>query len=263
MKKFLKTMFALILSMTTVFALTCHPVMAHDMWLDVRDYTPAKGEDISLTIAYDHYFPTRGFMNPDDLEEIYIRNKNGEKINFKAFSDVEIKADTPLKEAGTYVISAKRKGGFFTKTTEGYKRGQTKKGLSNVIRCGYYAKYSKAIINVGEAAGSAFSKALNHELEIIPLADPGTLKQGDFLPIRVLLKGAPLPSCQINATYMGFSSEKNTFAYATKTDNDGRAKIKMLVSGLWLIKTSHMEDYPDPEECDDQKFSATMTFEIK
>ena len=239
------------------------PACAHDMWLEVRDYTPQTGEDITLTLAYDHYFPTRGFMDKENLEEIYILDQEGNKITIESYTDVEFKGDKPLRKEGTYVIAAKKKGGFFTKTTEGYKRGQSKKGLKNVIKCTYSAKYSKAIVNVGKAGGKTFSKVLGHDLEIVPLADPGALVQGDYLPIKVLLKGQPLTSNHVFATYMGFSTEKNTFAYATKTNKEGIAKIKMLQSGVWLLTTSYTEHYPDPAECDQYKFSSTLTFEIR
>ncbi|MBC8433035.1 MAG: DUF4198 domain-containing protein [Desulfobacterales bacterium] len=242
---------------------TCQPACAHNLWLEVRDYTPQVGENISLRLAYDHYFPTREFMDKENLEEIYVLDPEGNKITIKAHSDVEFKGDKPLKEEGTYVIVAEKKGGFFTKTTEGYQRGRTKKGLKNVIQCTYSAKHSKAIVNVGKAGGKTFSKILGHDLEIVPLADPGALAQGDYLPIKVMFKGQPLSSNHVFATHMGFSTEKNTFAYATKTDKKGVANIKMLQSGVWLITTSHTEHYPDPAECDQYKFSSTLTFEIR
>jgi uncharacterized GH25 family protein len=221
------------------------------------------GDEITMTLGYDHHLPARGFMDKKDLEEIYILDQEGKKLGIKGYSDVEFKGEKPLKKKGTYIIVAEKKGGFFTKTTEGYKRGHTKEGLKNVISCTYSAKYSKAVVNVGEAGGSTFSKVLGQDLEIVPLKDPGTLAQGDYLPIKIMFKGKPLSSSQVFATYVGFSTEKNTFAYVTKTDKMGKAKIKMLQSGVWLVTTSHTEHYPDPKKCDKYKFSSTLTFEIK
>jgi len=37
----------------------------------------------------------------------------------------------------------------------------------------------------------------------------------------------------------------------------------MLKSGVWLIKAGHTVPYPDPEECDQYSYSATLTFEVK
>jgi len=263
MKIFAKQLGMLGLCLTLVLGVACYQAIAHDMWLEVRDYTPQVGEEITLTLGYGHYLPAREFMDQKDLEEIYMLDQEGKRIGIKPYSDVEFRGDKPLKQEGTCLVVAKKKGGFFTKTTEGYKRGHTKKGLKNVISCTFSAKYSKAIVNVGKAGGKNFSKALGHDLEIIPLADPGDLTEGDYLPVKVTFKGKPLSSNHVFATYVGFSTEKNTFAYATKTDKKGIAKIKMLKSGVWLITTSHIEDYPDPQECDQYKFASSLTFEVK
>jgi len=263
MRIFAKQLSVLVFFLTLILGVSCNQAGAHDMWLEVRDYTPQVGEEISLTLGYGHYLPAREFMDKENLEEIYVLDQEGNKTDIKDYSDVEFKVEKPLKNKGTCLIVVKKKGGFFTKTTEGYKRGQTKKGLKNVIKCTYSAKYSKAIVNVGKVSGKTFSKVLGHDLEIVPLADPGALAQDDYLPIKVMFKGQPLSSNHVFATYMGFSTEKNTFAYATKTDKKGIAKIRMLQSGVWLITTSHTEHYPDPGECDQYKFSSTLTFEIR
>lgn len=263
MRFFAKQLSVLVLCLTLILGVTCYQASAHDMWLEVRDYTSAVGDEISLTLGYGHYLPAREFMDRKNLEEIYILDEKGNKIGMKAYSDVEFKGERPLKKKGTYLIVAEKKGGFFTKTTEGYKRGYTKKGLKNVIQCTYSAKYSKAVVNVGKAGGKAFSEVLGHDLEIVPLADPGTLARGDYLPIKVMFNGKPLSSSHVFATYVGFSTEKNTFAYATKTDKKGIAKIRMLKAGVWLITTCHIEAYPDLKECDQYKFASSLTFEIK
>lgn len=249
--------------LAVLFVATMVPqAAAHDLWLELRDYTPAPGEHVSLTLAYGHHFPARGFMDLNRLEKIYALDQAGHEIGVNSSSNLEFRSKEPFKTKGTYLVVAENKAGFSTKTTEGY-RGHSKKGLQNVIQCSYSAKYSKAIVNVGDAGGGTYSKVLGHDLEIVPLVDLGTLKEGDYLMLKVLYGGKPLASSQVLGTYMGFSTEKNTFAYATKTDKVGLAKMKMLSSGVWLVTTSHVEDYPDPSECDQYKFSATLTFEIE
>lgn len=263
MRIFTKQLQMLGLCIALVLGTTCYHASAHDLWLQVRDYTPQVGEGITLTLGYGHYLPSREFMPNKDLEEIYMLDPDGKKIGIKPYSDVEYRGEKPLKQEGTYLVVAKKKGVFFTKTTEGYKRGHTKKGLKNVISCTYFAKYSKAIVNVGKTGGKTCSKVLGHDLEIISLADPGVLTEGDSLPIKIIYKGKPLAYQPVYATYLGFSTEKNAFAYTTKTTPEGIARIKMLKSGIWLITTSHIEDYPDPKECDQYKFASTLTFEVK
>lgn len=251
------------LCLTLILGATCYQVSAHDLWLEVRDYTADAGEDITLTLGYGHYLPAREFMSNVDLEEIYILDNKGNRIGLGSYSDVEFKGEKPLKEEGTYLVVAEKKGSFFTKTTKGYKRGQSKKGLKNVIECSYSKKYTKAIVNVGKGGGNTFSKVLGHDLEIIPLENPGNLAEGDYFSVKVTFKGEPLQYSHVFATYSGFSTEKNTFAYATKTNTDGIAKIKMLRSGVWLVATYYKDAYPDTKECDYYQFTSTLTFEVR
>jgi uncharacterized GH25 family protein len=252
-----------VLAMIFLIIMNSSSAICHDMWFEVRDYTPELGDDITLTLAYGHHFPARGFMDKDRLKEIYAISPDGNRLEVESDSEVEFKTSEPVKESGTFLIAGAQKGGFSTKTTEGYKRGKNKKHLNNVIECRYGGKYSKAIVNVGEASGSAYSTVLGQELEIVPLADPGVLEEGDYLPIKILYKDKPLASSQVFGTYVGFSTEKNTFAYATQTNKEGVAKIKILESGVWLVAASHVEDYPDPDECDIYRFKSALTFEVQ
>jgi uncharacterized GH25 family protein len=239
------------------------PVLAHDMWIDVRDYTPAPGEVVTMTLAYGHYLPAREFLPKEYLDEIYLLDPNGNRLEIQGCSDVEFKTQKVLAQEGTYLVVATQKGRFWTKTTDGYQPGKSKKGLKNVIGCTYSAKFSKAIVNVGARPGDLLAKPLGHELEIVPLADPGTLRSGDMLPVKVLFRNKPLSGAQVLATYVGFSREKNTFAYATKTDAAGTAGIRVATAGAWLVAVHHKDDYPDPAECDQYSFAATLTFETQ
>ena len=237
--------------------------LAHDMWINPRAYNLDPGEAVYLTIGYGHHYliPGGEFMPKKYLDKIYLINPEGKRLKIKSLNGIEYKSDLISKE-GTYIIVAVRKGGFFTKTTEGYKRC-SKKGLSNVISCKYSIKSAKAIINIGNPKGNIFLKPAGFKLEIIPLINPANLKEGDHLPIKVLFEGKPLPKEYVFATYSGFSSEKNVFAYVTKTNKDGIAKIKIIKSGIWLIIVKHNVPYPNPDECDTISCSTALTFEIK
>jgi len=254
---------AMILLSLFLLAAMVAPVLAHDMWVDVRDYTPAPGEEVTMVLAYGHHLPAHGFLPKESLDEIYLLDPKGNRMEIQAYSDVEYKSQKALAQEGAYMVVAARKGGFWTKTTDGYQPGKSKQGLKNVIGCTYSAKYSKAIVNIGAGTGDLLAKPLGHELEIVALADPARLRGGDMLPVKVLFRKKPLSGAQVLATYVGFSREKNTFAYATKTDASGMAKIRVATPGAWLVAVHHKDDYPNPAECDQYSFAATLTFEIQ
>jgi len=263
MRIFGKILVMLGLSLALMLGVFSMPASAHFMWINVGDYTPAVKRPVKLTIGWGHEFASpvgNVLYKQEGLDKIFLLDPNGNKLQIKPINEIEFKVKKPLKEKGVYLAIVKRKEGFFTKTTQGYKR-QSKKGLKDVIQCGYYGMYGKALVNVGEGGSKNFSKAIGHTLEIVPLVDPSNLREGDYMSVKVLYNNEPLRT-ELHATYVGFSTE-NAWAYTTKTNKDGIGRIKMLKSGIWLIKAGHTVPYPDLEECDQYSYSATLTFEVK
>jgi uncharacterized GH25 family protein len=236
------------------------PVYAHYPWLNITDYTPAPGESIKMTIGWGHRYPLAGFLKKDSLESLKIIGHGKTNPGLTFVSDLEIESEESISEPGAYIVAATRKASFYTKTTQGNK-GCSKKNLKNVISCSFSHMCMKAIVNVGEGTGNVDVNA-GHPMEIIPLKNPIDLRSGDYMPVQVLFNGKPFQG-DIFATFAGFSTEENAFAYACKTDKQGKGKIKILQPGVWMIKANHEEPYADKSECDMESFVATLTFEIR
>ncbi len=238
------------------FPLIAH---AHFPWITLTDYTPDKGAGLSLTIGWGHHYPLDGFLKESALEDIALigPGKTTPKIIYA--SEVELQSERGLSQEGAYIVAAQRKAGFYTKTAQGG-QSRSKKGLDNVIRCYYSYMCMKAVANVGK--GTQVDTVVGHPIEIIPLQNPSNLRAGDYLPIRVLLDGKPY-SGDVFATYVGFSTDKNTFAYATTTDKKGHARIRILQQGIWMIKVAHTTPFPDLEECDVQSHIGTLTLKVE
>jgi uncharacterized GH25 family protein len=239
------------------------PANAHFMWINVGDYTPDDTDTAMLNVGWGHSFgnPVGNVLQDfERMDELAILDPDGKKIIVKSANKIDFETESELKGGGTYLAILKRKEGFSSKTTEGYKT-RSRKELKNVVKCSYSGGYGKAIINVGNGGGSVFSKEIGHTLEIIPLSDPVNMGQGDYMQIQALYKGEPL-STEIYATYAGFSTE-GAWAYTSKTDKTGKGRIRIVEPGVWIIKISHSEPYPDPEECDNYSYTSVLTFEVK
>jgi len=256
----MKKILATIVSCLWVFSVFCSQAQAHFPWINVDNYSPDVGDSSHITIGWGHHYPLDGFLKKNDLKSFVIIDPDGKKETISSRSELEFQPENNFSDPGVYLVAAQRKTGFYTKTTQGGKR-QSKEGLSNVIKCSRSQMSMKSIINVGEDKGKVDRK-VGHSLEIVPLANPADLHVGDYLPVQVLLNGKPY-SDMIFATYMGFSTEKNVFAYTTKTDRQGMGKIRILQPGIWLIKTEHEQPYPNQAVCDVESYVATLTLEVK
>ncbi len=263
MKIFGKMLGVLGLSLALTLGVFFMPASAHFMWINAGDYTPPIKTPVKFTIGWGHAFASpvgNVLYKQEGLEKIYMLDPDGNELRIKPNNEIDFSVEKPLKKNGAYLTVAARKEAFFTKTTKGYER-QSKKGLKDVIQCGYYGMYAKAVVDVEKGGGKNLTKPVGHTLEIVPLEDPADLREGDYMPVKVLYNNEPLKT-ELCATYIGFSTE-SAWAYTTKTNKEGMGKIKMLKSGVWLIKAGHTVPYPDPEECDQYSYSATLTFEVK
>lgn len=255
-----RTVAAVSLALAGLFAAA--EAHAHFNWINLTSYSLKTGQAAAVNVASGHAYPLGGFLKQEDLESISLTDPAGQKMELIPENQIELKSAEVLNTPGTYLVAAKRKAGFYTKTTEGGKR-QSKEGLSNVILCSESNTGMKSLLTVGDTPGETVPMAeFGHPLEIIPLLNPSGLKVGDYFPVKVLLNGKPYKG-RIYATYMGFSTDDDVFAYAANTSDEGEGKIRILQPGIWLIKAEYKEPYPDQKVCDVKSYTATLTMEIK
>lgn len=259
-KKYVQ-MFSVVVLLSAVHAAAGY---AHDMWINMQDYTPDKSKPAALSVGFGHGFviPGKEFLSRDQVDKVFFLSPDGKEIPLIPEGNEKYQSKTPLKAEGSYVAVVKKQGGFSSKTVEGVQRGKSKKDLKDVIECSYSEKYAKASFTVGTPGGEAFLQVLGHQMEIVPLKDPAKLKEGDELPVKVLFQGKPTRT-YVYGTYAGFSSESNTFAYTTYTDKDGIAKIKVIKGGTWLLIVKQEMAYPDAAVCDKLSCAASLTFRVR
>ncbi len=261
MKKILKNkrVGLTVIAATTLLFTGAFSAQAHFPWINLEDSALSTGRNVKWTIGWGHRFPVAGLMNKSAVGEMVVIGPDGSKMAAESVNEMQFQSSEGLSAPGAYIIAVSRAASFYTKTTEGSKR-QSKKGLENVLSCSYSNSYMKAVANVGGEAGPV-DAPVGHEMEIIPLVNPATLKVGDFLHFKAMFKGKPYKG-DFSATYAGFSPENNVFAYSSSTNAEGHGKIKILSSGAWLITMTLKEPFADPEECDVQSFRSSLTFDV-
>ncbi len=139
--------------------------------------------------------------------------------------------------------------GYWSKTIYGWKE-LPKRKASRVVEAIRSLFFSKTIISWNDAVQAASGEA---GLDIIPLKNPLEVKAGEFLAMKVLLRGQPLPGAEI----IGIEHAK-----LGKTDKDGLIKVT-LVKGQNLMTVEHKERLKDDPDADALSLTATLTFEVK
>ncbi len=261
--------FSLFLS---VCLLSSANVFAHSLWLNATDYTPEiyprYGANTKVYFGWGHHFPVDDFLSVEDLQEFSLIYPDGERRKITPKSGGFLATQINFKQPGLYIVAASKRPGFYTMFVEKgriHHKIEPKTGLKGVILSLYYEQYAKSLINVGEKEDDSFLKPAGHKLEIIPLENPYKLHGcgGHFLPVKVLFEGKPAKFCKVYATYAGFSTGDD-FAYATSTNGEGIAKIRLTHWGSHLIKVRMELPAPDnlKDKCNTLAYTATLTFEI-
>ena len=244
---------------------------SHTLWLNATEYfpesySPEYGARTTIYFGWGHGYPVADFLSADKLKKFNLITPTGESKPIKPGIGGFLATQLSLSGNGTYIVAAALNPGFYTMYVEKGKihhKSVPKTGLSGVILSLHFEQYAKTLINVA-GSDSSFCKPVGHALEIIPLANPAEIKVGDHLPVQVLFKGKPARFCRVYGTYAGFSTGDD-FAFATGTDGKGKAKIRILHHGPWLLKARLKLPAPDElkDKCNELSYSATLTFEVK
>jgi uncharacterized GH25 family protein len=136
---------------------------------------------------------------------------------------------------GTFLVIGKRMGQIWAKTPEGDK--QVARKAPGMINARLIEKFDKTLVNLSPS-DDGYKEVVGDRLEIVPLTNPATVKVGDEIAVRVVFDKQPL-TAPVFATYDGFSTEENTYAYYTEGRDDGTAKVKITHPGLWMVRVEH------------------------
>jgi len=248
------------------------PVLAeaHSLWINAtRYFVELERPKTTVYIGWGHRFPADDIPRPGLIRGTWLICPDGRRVELRlskgGFGATTVKFD----REGTYILTADVTPGFYTMVLDDMGElhhilGPKTEAKGKVLLSLYYEQYAKALVTVGMGDGN-FSRTVGQRLEIVPLSDPARLKVGDFLPVKVLFEGKPASFCWLFATYAGFSTDQDAYAYATDAGLDGTARIKLLHSGQWLVRAV-LKRPPSPGrrgKCDWESYTATLTFALR
>ncbi|MFZ5451187.1 MAG: DUF4198 domain-containing protein [Thermodesulfobacteriota bacterium] len=246
----------IILALMLLFPLTAN---AHMFWLLTDKDSPKVNEPVQVEIGFGHKFPRDEEIKAERLGAVQALSASGKKFALKKISTSRYEFLPPAP--GVYCLTAQMVPDFVTRTPQGMKM-QKKKGIPDANYCFHFDMAAKTLVNVG-GQSQGFDQRAKNALEVLPLRNPASLKTGASLPLKVLFQGKPLPEATVKITNDSWSNPKNPFVSTGKTDGRGECRVKADKPGKWLIVVSHKTPYTPQDECDDNFYSASLTFTVR
>lgn len=242
----------------------CSTASAHDMWSTAEK--PEVGKPLTAVIGYGHNFPEWEAIPADEIglfKPVRVIGPKGEMVmkpaadNYKAVSQENL-------VAGTYLVIVDVQPVFWTKTPTGWSQ-KPKSEEPQAQSCGLYVENAKGIVNVGGAKETGvIGKPVGLPVEIVPLANPATVKPSQRLQLKVLFEGKPLPGAKVEGRFTGFAKEAspNAQAFSDTTGQDGLVNFVPLKSGEWIVTVRNVRPFPDKAKCDTEDFGTSLFFII-
>lgn len=230
-----------LLSLAAALALALPSLaQAHGIWIAQRT-----GE---LAIVYGHGGSDDAY-DPAKVSAVAARTAAGASAPVKIARRERNVVIAPAEEAA--VVTVVFDGGFWAKTREGKWVNKGRREVPDADNVSHSLKYNTTVL--AGTGGPLAPQGL--PLEIVPLADPMTLKPGDDLPVQVLKDGKPLAGVGVMADYVNESH-----GASMTTDAEGKVVVVVRNDGLNVIAVSASEPMPGDADVDRKGLFATLSF---
>jgi uncharacterized GH25 family protein len=261
----------------TVLAASAGILHAHDMFLRPTQHFVAPNSTVLVRLLNGTFSKSENSITRDRLIDVAIVTPEGRTALDTARWTVTGDTSTfvlSTGRSGTYVIGASTRPRVLGLAAEEFNAYLADDGIPDELaarrkegRAGEpsrerYHKHVKSLIQVGEVRDSTYNTVLGYPVEIIPVDNPYSLGVGRTLRVRVLADGKPL--AQQYVQYGGRTpTETRTPQRATRTDNDGVARIPITHAGSHYIKFIQMRRITGDAEVNYESRWATLTFGIR
>lgn len=251
-------------------ALLSPAALAHDLWLEPSSFTPAVGEKVEVQLKVG---------DPGGAAENMPRNP----VRIERFAALSATAEAPIlgfdgaTPAGLLRPSAPGVVALVYRTNDArqelpgpkFEAYLAEKGLTEVARLRaaraeagtpgreLYSRSLKALLTVGSDTRGG-DRLLGLDFELVAEANPLSLSAGGELPLRVFLRGQPMPGILVLASPLDGVTERS----AAVSDREGRLRLRLGKPGAWVLSAVTMREAPPDSGADWQSIWTSLTFSV-
>jgi uncharacterized GH25 family protein len=258
---------------------------AHDFWLIPDMFGFADGSTVHVSGRSGTRFPAGTPVQPTRVAEARIIGATSDvKITEMAVDGTALRLHQKPSKAGQYLVVAALNpppqsrraapGGLirFLQAEGGAAeaaRLERDSGFMAIDTVVYASRsYAATILQLGTGGPRAFSKTSGYPLEFVPVNDPGQVRVGDTLHVKIMGNGKPQPNIGIDATpaadtTAAADSTSPRQMVAITADADGVVHVPLTKTGPWMLRSAFVSARTGgaPNEFDVAR--ATYTFSVR
>lgn len=232
------------------------PAAAHDLWM-----TLSSGQVVPR--VHLHYGHSDDLQMPqaDKLVDLSATDGAGTRAlapRLAASRTAPVLVSEPVPGIGTALLAARYDNGFWVKTPDGEYRNTTRRLVPNAGEAITSVKFAKLLAG----PGAPWAAPVGHELELVPLEDPMSVKAGGTLRVKVLFRGEPVANAAVLRSD-GETAVAQDKLPVFRSDAAGIATVAIdKAGGEVLSVTRRVSPSAVPALADADTFSATLAFTL-
>jgi uncharacterized GH25 family protein len=246
------------------------PILAHEFWLQPEKFIFQPGEIINIRFWVGEDFDGTNWSGShekvnslqlyldditDDISD-QVTDEKGDSLQLSIFDE------------GTPMITFNSANSFIQLDSAKFNTYLKEDGLNSTLEYRaahnetdssgreFYQRSVKTLVQVGDKR-SNISHATNLPLDIIPAANPYTVKNNDTLSVKVLFKNQPLANQLVNV-WQRVNGKTSKQEY--RTNSKGGLSFEISASGKWMVSTVKMIHLDNDPKANWQSYWGSCTW---
>lgn len=268
--------FATITATAAVIALATTTAIGHDLFMRPDAFFVAPGSPVPVKMFSGTFSESENAIKRDRILDLSMVTPGGRTAldpSLWTERDPQTTLAVPTQDGGTYLLAAALKPRPLSLDGAKFNAYLKEEGLDHVLAARKaqgrlqepsqerYQKFVKALVQVGDNPTESYATSLGYAAELMPLANPYTLKVGDTLPVRLVVDGKPAAG---HVLFAGGRTGKGARIPMKRltADADGVVRVTLTAPGAWYVKVVHMREVTEPDTNYESRWS-TLTWGVK
>jgi uncharacterized GH25 family protein len=247
--------------------------LAHEFWMQPKKFRYAVGEEVKIDLLVGENFSGESWdLTKHKVETAQVISAYGKKdLKSTVKATKENNLFYKLATEGTHLFSLTSNQAYLELDAEKFNAYLEEDGIDDILALRkknneldkpsreIYSRFAKLLVQSGNKADDVFKRKLGFKVEVIPLQNPYSLKNGDYLECEIQYEGKPLPHQLVKVwSFIG----NRAFLQPVYTENDGRLKFPISNTGPWMVSFVKMVESTKPNT-DYESMWASLVFGIE